>query len=430
MTERRNPTSSPANRRGAARGQRRLQRWLKPSIVIVSLTILIVALSFIGSGSRSIAASAPESASQQEMWGDVDCSGSINPIDSLKLLRKDAGLSSLSPQGLCPGLGSSVAVNAVERLWGDGDCSGALNPVDSLKTLRYDAGLSAPKVDPACPGFGDLVTVGAAGGLTLLNEVLFTPGAGEDPFVELKATGSGANPSGLLLVNERDDRFVVPNVGEIAGEDVLLLELGGSDFLDDESGFVELRDGQEVLDRVAWGEEFVDSVNLGSGVLSRPVPEGVTIGRPPGSNTAEDRLGWIVYYEGGSPGLTNPHAGGAVLLPIDGARFLPGEVHLNWQPTAGASGYRVRVFGAADPTSAILDETVASPGLTTEGLSVGEYVWNLQVIGAAGAAGPVSSDQSFEIVESLLGTAPASVQERLLDVELISARQAKRCLAQ
>ena len=236
MTETQDSTSSLTGKQRAARGQKRPQRRLKPSILIAiaGLAVLVGALSLVGSGSRSIAAglggdltdSAPQSGPQQEMWGDVDCSGSVNPIDSLKLLRKDAGLSSLSIQGLCPGLGSTVAVDAVERVWGDGDCSGALNPVDSLKTLRFDAGLSAPKVDPACPDFGSLVTVGATAGQTLLNEVLFVPGVGEDPYVELKATGDGADPSGLLLVNERDDEFVIPGVGEIAGESVLLFEVG------------------------------------------------------------------------------------------------------------------------------------------------------------------------------------------------------------
>ena len=185
-------------------------------------------------------------------------------------------------------------MNAVTRVWGDGDCSGALNPVDSLKTLRFDAGLGAPKVDPTCPDFGSLVTVGAAAGQTLLNEVLFVPGVGDDPFVELKATGSGADPSGLLLVNERDDQFVIPNVGAIDGVEVLLLEFGGSDFLDDESGFVELRDGDEVLDRVAWGSDRVDGVRLTPGDFLTEFEPGTSIGRVPGS-TGPNPIEWVTY---------------------------------------------------------------------------------------------------------------------------------------
>ena len=201
--------------------------YLKGSISTLVVAALVTVLLFAGpyalaiTGDGQVGSSAPQSGPQQEIWGDGDCSGGISPVDSLKILRNDAGLSSLSVQGLCPGLGSSVAVNAVTRVWGDGDCSGTLNPVDSLKTLRFDAGLSAPKVDPTCPDFGELVTIGATGGQTLLNEVLFVPGVGDDPFVELKTTGGGADPSGLLLVNERDDQFVVPSLGPIDGDDVL-----------------------------------------------------------------------------------------------------------------------------------------------------------------------------------------------------------------
>ncbi len=41
------------------------------------------------------------------VWGDVDCSGEVNPVDALKLLRKDAGLNVSQPAG-CPEIGSTV----------------------------------------------------------------------------------------------------------------------------------------------------------------------------------------------------------------------------------------------------------------------------------------------------------------------------------
>lgn len=41
------------------------------------------------------------------LWGDVDCSGAIDPIDSLKLLRADAGLPVSQAAG-CPEIGSTV----------------------------------------------------------------------------------------------------------------------------------------------------------------------------------------------------------------------------------------------------------------------------------------------------------------------------------
>ncbi|HEY5639634.1 MAG TPA: carboxypeptidase-like regulatory domain-containing protein [Dehalococcoidia bacterium] len=95
-------------------------------------------------------------------WGDVNCSGGgPDPIDSLLILRDDAGLSSASAQGACPALSVQLVVNGVSRFWGDLDCSGGPpNPVDSLKTLRHDAGLSVSKADPSCPNAGSPVTVG------------------------------------------------------------------------------------------------------------------------------------------------------------------------------------------------------------------------------------------------------------------------------
>ena len=415
MTETQDSTSSLTGKQRAARGQKRPQRRLKPSILIAiaGLAVLVGALSLVGSGSRSIAAglggdltdSAPQSGPQQEMWGDVDCSGSVNPIDSLKLLRKDAGLSSLSIQGLCPGLGSTVAVDAVERVWGDGDCSGALNPVDSLKTLRFDAGLSAPKVDPACPDFGSLVTVGATAGQTLLNEVLFVPGVGEDPYVELKATGDGADPSGLLLVNERDDEFVIPGVGEIAGESVLLFEVG-STFLDETTGSLELRDGSEVLDRVAWGAGEADPVRLSTGgVWDDPEP-GLTIGRAPDS-TAIGPSGWHPFGPGdATPGLPNLQPAVDALLPFDGAIFSTGAVALSWYPVAGAESYQVQVADNDAFSPTLIDETVATPGLDAA-LEAGDYFWRVRANGASGDSS-FSSPQQFSLNPAFVAAAPAS----------------------
>lgn len=42
-------------------------------------------------------------------WGDVDCSGEVNPVDSLKILRADAGLSVAKPEG-CPAIGDEVTI--------------------------------------------------------------------------------------------------------------------------------------------------------------------------------------------------------------------------------------------------------------------------------------------------------------------------------
>ncbi len=98
------------------------------------------------------------------VWGDVNCSGQSDPIDSLRLLRFDSGLSVNQPAG-CPALGTPVNDGgtgiAAARTWGDVDCSGAVNPIDSLKVLRNDAGLSVSKVDPSCLSIGDLFSFAA-----------------------------------------------------------------------------------------------------------------------------------------------------------------------------------------------------------------------------------------------------------------------------
>ncbi len=93
----------------------------------------------------------------ERLWGDSDCSGSVNPIDSLKTLRSDAGLS-VSQTGNCPDIASNVTVDGTARLWNDVDCSGGVNPVDSLKILRHDAGLSVSQAG-GCPGVATTVTV-------------------------------------------------------------------------------------------------------------------------------------------------------------------------------------------------------------------------------------------------------------------------------
>jgi CSLREA domain-containing protein len=92
-----------------------------------------------------------------EVWGDTNCSGSVDPVDSLLTLRFDAGLSTNT--GDCPDLGQVVDVqNASLHLWGDVDCGGQVTPVDSLKTLRYDAGLSVSQ-EQGCPEIGSEVLI-------------------------------------------------------------------------------------------------------------------------------------------------------------------------------------------------------------------------------------------------------------------------------
>lgn len=90
-------------------------------------------------------------------WGDANCSGQLNPVDSLLTLRHDAGLG--IDTGACPAMGTEIDVlNASPHIWGDVDCNAEVTPVDSLKLLRFDAGLSVTQED-GCPGIGAEVAI-------------------------------------------------------------------------------------------------------------------------------------------------------------------------------------------------------------------------------------------------------------------------------
>ena len=56
-------------------------------------------------------------------------------------------------------MGANIQVlNASPHIWGDVDCKDGMTPVDSLKILRYDAGLSASQA-ANCPLLGSQVLV-------------------------------------------------------------------------------------------------------------------------------------------------------------------------------------------------------------------------------------------------------------------------------
>ena len=80
--------------------------------------------------------------------GDVDCNGTANSVDALKVLRFVAGLS-VAQEPDCPDIGTEVA-----SFFGDVDCSNAVNSVDSLKILRFVAGMSVIQTEP-CADIGD-----------------------------------------------------------------------------------------------------------------------------------------------------------------------------------------------------------------------------------------------------------------------------------
>jgi Bacterial TSP3 repeat len=83
--------------------------------------------------------------------GDNNCSGVVDPVDALLVLRFDAGLA--LDTGACPGLGVALPPGESALVWGDVDCSGSVSPVDALKVLRFDAGLEAEQTS-WCPPIG------------------------------------------------------------------------------------------------------------------------------------------------------------------------------------------------------------------------------------------------------------------------------------
>jgi hypothetical protein len=85
-------------------------------------------------------------------WGDINCSGAVDPVDALGILRGDAGLPVLAP-GLCPVIGVSLLFGDSQQVWGDVDCLNGVDPVDALKTLMFDVGLPPPQ-EPLCPALG------------------------------------------------------------------------------------------------------------------------------------------------------------------------------------------------------------------------------------------------------------------------------------
>jgi hypothetical protein len=125
---------------------------------IVSYSDPLVGLKVLRCGSPTCGAiPEPTPVGETLVWGDNNCSGAADPVDSLLTLRHDAGLSTNT--GDCPAMAQVVdAQNASPHPWGDVDCGGDVSPVDSLKLLRFDGGLSVDQ-EEGCPEIGAEVTI-------------------------------------------------------------------------------------------------------------------------------------------------------------------------------------------------------------------------------------------------------------------------------
>jgi hypothetical protein len=106
-------------------------------------------------------AAAVEPTAMRLLWGDVNCSGGVDAVDALQLLRYTVRLPVLQ-QEPCPDIGDTVSVDGTPRLWGDVDGDGEVNAVDALKILRYVVML--PVQQPGAPPIGREVEVGPPGG--------------------------------------------------------------------------------------------------------------------------------------------------------------------------------------------------------------------------------------------------------------------------
>jgi Tol biopolymer transport system component len=109
-------------------------------------------------GKRDIfVAAAVEPTAMRLPWGDVNCSGGVDAVDALQLLRYTVRLSVLQ-QEPCPDIGDTVSVDGTPRLWGDVDGDGEVNAADALKILRHVAMLSVQH-QPRTPPIGTEVEV-------------------------------------------------------------------------------------------------------------------------------------------------------------------------------------------------------------------------------------------------------------------------------
>jgi hypothetical protein len=124
-------------------------------LLLALLAAFVVSTSVLGiylSDAREYPIASPETRfdAATVYFGDVDCGGTVNSIDALKILRATIALS-VSQAEPCEDIGVDVTVHG--KLQGDVDCDNAVDPVDALRIQRFNAQLSVIQNQP-CPAIG------------------------------------------------------------------------------------------------------------------------------------------------------------------------------------------------------------------------------------------------------------------------------------
>jgi hypothetical protein len=249
-------------------------------------------------------------------FGDVDCSGGVDSVDALKILRYVADLPT-TPVAGCPPIGgplSGLPVLGGPLQQGDVDCSGAVDSVDALKVLRYVADLPTTPVQ-GCPPIGSVI-----GGATATPTPTSPPTPTSTPPPAYTPTPSTSNTFLFASFYTEPDEFR----GTITGV-IFLPTIPGSGFYDP----LDAPAGATFLLVYMTVENIgtsPDDVGIFSFRLRDSISRGFTMDFPDGTTaqlTAESYTGRKGTYDTIQPGATDYFV--FVFLVPNGASGLTGE---------------------------------------------------------------------------------------------------------